>query len=54
MELKNKPKAFDAVGFMREQRKIISEKLSNMTRDEIVDYFKKQEESAKVRIRPSA
>jgi len=54
METKNKPKSFDAVAFMREQRRIISEKLSKMSKDEIVAYFKKQEESTKNRVRPSA
>ena len=33
-------KTFDAVKFMREQREKLSEKLSKMTKDEIVEYFK--------------
>ena len=34
----NKP--FDAVKFMREQRDKLSEKLSKMTKEEIIEYFK--------------
>jgi len=34
-------KSFDAVKFMREQRDRLSEKLSRMTKQEIVEYFKK-------------
>jgi len=42
-------KTFDAVKFMREQREKLSEKLSKMTKDEIVEYFrrKKLESSTK-------
>ncbi len=35
-------KTFDAVNFMREQREKLSEKLSKMTKDEIVEYFRKR------------
>ena len=35
-------KTFDAVEFMREQRKILSEKLSKMTKEDIIDYFRKK------------
>jgi hypothetical protein len=35
-------KTFDAVKFMREQRDKLSETLSKMTKEEIVDYFKKR------------
>ena len=35
-------KDFDAVQFMREQRQLLSEKLSKMTKKEIVEYFKKR------------
>jgi hypothetical protein len=45
-------KAFDAVKFMREQRRMLSEKLSNMTKEEILKYFKDKEN--KTTIRPSA
>jgi hypothetical protein len=42
-------KTFDAVKFMREQRDRLSEKLSKMTKEEIVEYFnqKKLENTAK-------
>jgi len=33
-------KTFDAVRFMREQRDKMSAKLSKMTKEEIVEYFK--------------
>lgn len=35
-------KQFDAVKYMREQRNNLSEKLSSMTRNEIINYFKKR------------
>ena len=35
-------KEFDAVQFMREQRQLLSDKLSKMTKQEIVEYFKKR------------
>ena len=35
-------KTFDSVKFMREQRDKLSKKLSGMTKDEIVEYFKKR------------
>ena len=35
-------KSFDAVKFMREQRDKLSEKLSEMTKEEIVEYFRKR------------
>ena len=51
METKNK-KDFDAVEFMREQRKTLSDKLAKMTKSEIVDYFKRKE--SKNQLRPRA
>jgi len=33
-------KTFDAVKFMREQREELSEMLSKMTKEEIVEYFR--------------
>ncbi|MCF8357198.1 MAG: hypothetical protein K9H26_00465 [Prolixibacteraceae bacterium] len=36
-------KKFDAVKYMRQQRERLSEKLSKMTKSEIVEYFKKQQ-----------
>ena len=41
MKTKTK-KEFDAVQFMREQRDVLSEKLSAMTKEEIVEYFHKK------------
>ena len=35
-------KTFDAVKFMREQRDKLSDKLSKMTKEEIVEYFKQK------------
>jgi len=35
-------KSFDAVKFIREQRDKLSEKLSEMTKEEIVEYFRKR------------
>ena len=40
--MKTNNKQFDAVKFMRDQRDSLSEKLSKMTKSEIVEYFKKQ------------
>ncbi len=45
-------KAFDAVKHMRQQRDILSQKLSKLTKKEILDYFKKRE--AAQTIKPSA
>ena len=38
----SKDKDFDAVEYMRKQRRILSNKLLKMTREEIVEYFKKR------------
>lgn len=35
-------KTFDAVKYMRQQRERLSMKLSTMTKEEIIEYFKKQ------------
>ena len=35
-------KTFDAVKFMREQREELSEMLAKMTKEEIIEYFKKK------------
>jgi hypothetical protein len=35
-------KTFDAVKFMRDQRERLTEKLSKMTKEEIVEYFRKK------------
>jgi hypothetical protein len=39
--MKTTKKQFDAVQFMREQRDKLSEKLTRMSKEEIVEYFKK-------------
>jgi len=44
-------RSFDVVKFMREQREKLSEKLSKMTKEEIVEYFKKRKQ--KDSIKPS-
>ncbi len=50
--MKTNDKTFDAVKFMRQQRDSLSEKLSKMTKEEILEYFKKQK--AKTTIKPCA
>ncbi len=47
--MKTIEKQFDAVNFMRQQRDKLSEKLSKMTKAEILEYFKnlKKETSIK-------
>jgi c-di-AMP phosphodiesterase-like protein len=40
--MKTTEKTFDAVKFMRQQRDRLSEKLSKMTKEEILEYFKKR------------
>ena len=42
-------KQFDAVKFMRQQREKLSQKLSKMTKAEIVEYFKKRKLDAKTK-----
>ncbi len=37
--MKTTEKTFDAVRFMRQQRDKLSEKLSTMTKEEILEYF---------------
>jgi hypothetical protein len=50
--MKTSEKTFDAVGFMRQQRETLSMKLASMTKEEIVEYFKKRQEQ--ISIKPSA
>ncbi|MFN5371460.1 MAG: hypothetical protein ACK5B6_08365 [Bacteroidia bacterium] len=40
--MKTTEKTFDAVNFMRQQRDKLSEKLSKMSKEEILEYFKKR------------
>ena len=50
--MKTTAKTFDSVKFMRQQRDKLSEKLSKMTKEEILEYFKKRK--TKTTIKPSA
>ena len=50
--MKTTKKTFDAIKFMRQQRDKLSEKLSKMTKEEIIEYFKKRK--TKTTIKPSA
>ena len=50
--MKTTEKQFDAVNFMRQQRDKLSEKLSKMTKTEILEYFKKRK--TETTIKPSA
>lgn len=50
--MKTTKKTFDAVEFMRQQRDKLSEKLSKMTKDEIIAYFKIRK--AELTIKPGA
>jgi len=45
-------KKYDAVKFMRQQRDKLSDKLSRMTKEEIVEYFRKRK--IKSTVRPGA
>ena len=42
-------KQFDAVAFMRQQRDKLSKKLSEMTKTEIVEYFRKKKLESQVK-----
>lgn len=50
--MKTKDKPFDAVEYMRSQRNKLSEKLSKMTKEEILEYFKKR--NSEMDIKPCA
>jgi hypothetical protein len=50
--MKTIEKTFDAVNFMRQQRDKLSEKLSKMTKEEILEYFKKR--TSQTTTKPSA
>ena len=45
-------KTFDAVKYMREQRQKLSEKLSKMTKEEILEYFRRKK--LENNVKPSA
>jgi hypothetical protein len=50
--MKTTEKTFDAMKFMRQERDKLSEKLSKMTREEIIEYFNKRK--SQTTIKPSA
>ena len=50
--MKTTEKKFDAVKYMRQQRDILSDKLSRMTTAEILEYFKNKKSLMKTK--PSA
>ncbi len=50
--MKTTEKQFDAVNFMRQRRDKLSEKLSKMTKAEILEYFKNRK--TETAIKPSA
>ena len=45
--MKTIEKQFDAVKFMRQQRDKLSKKLSKMTKNEILEYFKSRNQEIK-------
>ena len=50
--MKTIEKQFDAVKFMRQQRDKLSDKLSKMTKTEIIEYFSRRK--GETTIKPSA
>lgn len=50
--MKTTKKSFDAVKYMREQRDKLSERLSKMTKEEILEYFNKRK--TQTSIKPNA
>lgn len=47
--MKTTEKQFDAVKYMRQQREKLSDKLSQMTKTEIVEYFRKKKLESKIK-----
>lgn len=47
--MKTSEKEFDAVKYMRQQRDILTEKLSKMSKDEILKYFKNHTSQTEVK-----
>jgi len=47
--MKTIEKQFDAVKFMRQQRDKMSERLSKMTKAEIIEYFKKRKRDTTIK-----
>ena len=50
--MKTTEKTFDSVKYMRQQRDKLSEKLSKMTKEEILEYFKNRK--SQLTIKPCA
>ncbi len=50
--MKTIEKQFDAVKFMRQQRDKLSDKLSKMSKTEIIEYFKRRK--VETAVKPSA
>jgi hypothetical protein len=50
--MKTTEKTFDAMKFMRQERDKLSEKLSKMTKEEIIEYFNKRK--SQTTIKPTA
>ncbi len=50
--MKTTEKTFDVMKFMRQERDKLSEKLSKMTKEEIIEYFNKRK--SQTTIKPSA
>lgn len=50
--MKTTEKTFDAVKYMRQQRDELSKKLSKMTKEEILEYFRKR--NSETSIKPCA
>ena len=42
-------KKFDAVKYMRDQRDKLSEMLSKMTKEEIIEYFRKRKQESSIK-----
>jgi hypothetical protein len=49
--MKTTEKQFDAVKFMRQQREKLSDKLSKMTKAEIVEYFRTKKLTSQIKPR---
>ena len=47
--MKTTEKTFDAVKFMRQQRDNLSNKLSKMTKEEILEYFEKRKTQTSIK-----
>ena len=48
--MKTTEKTFDAVKFMRQERDKLSEMLSKMTKEEIIEYFNKRKSQTTIKL----